>query len=270
MKREMRLFGWGILAVVILTALCLFSASASAAPIDDLLAQIAALQAQLQGLQGTPTTVQSGNMSQQFDLGDIHGGYSTNMYENNVSLNANIGGQHKIDNVGVSFSPQYWYNYEPDGTYMRTQHGYAISMNLSGRILPLNISDLGSQSNSNSFNARGVNITENTNLDVYQWANNGSNPLEAGAQCYVGISNFAITSANGNYNEWTYTLDTDDPIKPSPVTAFSYNVIWYGDFLPGMGPSGFTPNMSSSVPEPATMSLLALGTMGIIARRKRS
>lgn len=214
-------------------------------------------------------------LNNRFDLGDISAGYDTYWNDGNVNLYAYLNGQHKITSSSVSFYPNYWYTYDDQwNVASKTLHGYVVSANISGEITTsLALSDVGSHSQFNSLNARGISLNENTWLGVYK----SNSDLTAHASSSVSISNFDVSNANGWYNEYSYDgfkggADVSGVVgKP---TYFSYSVSWYGDFLPGTVPDGFVaPAMSVStepVPEPSTWAMLFSGVIGVaVAIRRR-
>jgi len=235
------------------------------------------------------SSASASSLSDNWDFGDINGGYQTSSYPNYngtgtyAQMSAYIGGQHKIDNCSVSFSPDYWYNYDDNGNFVsKTLQGYRVSEYISGRItVPLTLSDLGDQNQSNSFNARGLSLSENSWLNTYKsyysYTDAGAGDkyeLFSQAGSNINILNFDVRYAYGNYNEYTYGDGGGGMgivgIGQDNTTYFNYNVTWYGDFAPGTLLSGMTaPTLGSSVPEPATMAMLAFGAMSVIVRRRR-
>lgn len=221
------------------------------------------------------------SLSNSFDMGDISGGFNTSSYSNwgspgtYAQLSAYIGGQHKINNCGVSMYPQYWYTYDDTGHFIsKIQHGYQVSAYISGEITtPLTLADIGSQNQNNHFSARGLSINESSGISVYKALDSEqTQPLCSWANASASILDFVVQSANGYYNEWSSdggigigVVVAASPVI-DPVTYFNYNVTWYGDFLPGTLSNGFVaPTMTSSVPEPSTLVLLAsFGIAGIV------
>jgi hypothetical protein len=229
-----------------------------------------------------------GSLSNSFNMGDISGGFNTSSYPNwgdpgtYAQLSAYIGGQHKINNCGVSMYPQYWYEYDDKGHFLsKTQHGYQVSAYISGEITgSLTLADIGNQNQSNQFLARGLSINESSNISVYKtFDSEQTQPLYSWANASANILDFVVESANGHYNEWSnigigVVVAAAGPVI-DPVTYFNYNVTWYGDFVPGTLSNDFVaPTMTSSVPEPSTLVLLvSLGIAGIalsIWRRRKA
>lgn len=197
-----------------------------------------------------------------FDLGDINGGYSTSSNtddgKTSTQLYAQIGGQHKITNSSISFYPYYWYTYDDTGIVSKTQNGYQICAYISGIISePLTLADIGSMSQYNSFNARGISIGEGSWINTYKSSDkDGTYEIFSNAGSNMNISNFVVTSASGYYNE--YTWGEENP------TCFNYNVSWYGDFTPGTLPSGMVaPSLGCSVPEPGMWYLILTALSGL-------
>ena len=253
------------------------------------LAVFAAMAILLVGLFGASEAF-GGSLSNSFDMGDISGGFNTSSYPNwgdpgtYAQLSAYIGGQHKINNCGVSMYPQYWYEYDDKGHFLsRTQHGYQVNAYISGEITTsLTLTDIGNQNQSNQFSARGLSISESSNISVYKaFDSEQAQPLYSWANASASILDFVVQSANGYYNEWSSdggigigVVVADAGHVIDPVTYFNYNVTWYGDFVPGTLGNGFVaPTMTSSVPEPSTLGLLAtFVTVGIatyIWRRRK-
>jgi hypothetical protein len=167
--------------------------------------------------------------------------------------------------------PNYSYLFDGNGNLVsKVQNGYIINAYIGGEITtPLTVSDITSLNQTNRFNARGLDISENSWINVYDVSNKDGSPLlYSNAGSSISILNFAVHSANGNYNEF---MSGNDGLND--ITYFGYNVTWYGDFVSGSVPSGITaPSMATSVPEPGTMVMIA--TLGIVAafgiwRKKR-
>ena len=98
-------------------------------------------------------------LNSSFDLGDINGGFQTSSSDKGTSLYANIGGLNKITNANISLYPHYFYSYDADWNQIsRTLDGYEIQASFGGYIMPLTTNDIGYQSQSSSFNARGIYI----------------------------------------------------------------------------------------------------------------
>ncbi|MCX6721043.1 MAG: PEP-CTERM sorting domain-containing protein [Candidatus Staskawiczbacteria bacterium] len=235
------------------------------------------------------TMAKGGSLSNSFDLGDISGGFNTSSYPDwsgsgtYAQLSAYVGGQHKINNCGVSMYPQYWYEYDDSGHFVsKTQHGYQVSAYISGEITgSLSLSDIGSQSQGNSFSARGLSISESSGISVYRaYDSEQSQPFYSWANASASILNFVVQSAYGHYDEWLSdggigkgAIVADAGPVVNSATYFDYSVTWYGDFVPGTLGKGFVaPAMTSSVPEPSTMVLLVAAVIGLLVyawRRKR-
>jgi hypothetical protein len=218
---------------------------------------------------GFATSAQASQLQDGFNLGDVWGNYSTSYYSDSkggttAQLYGNLGGMYKIDNASLSFAPNYTYTYDPTtGNPVQVQAGYEIDMYMSGHMAPLGATDTGNQNQSNSIDARGININMNTWIDVYNSAPYGSTPLNSNSGSFISISNFVVSNANGRYLE--------SPAYGDPsVTNYQYQIDWYGDFLPGTLPAGFIPpSMGTEVPEPATLSLLAAGGLSLIRRHNK-
>lgn len=216
------------------------------------------------------------SLSNNWDMGDIRGGYQTSVYASiggsgfQTSMNAWLGTTHKIDQVSVSFNPQYQYVWDNNGNMIsRSLDGYSAYVSFYGRITSAPTAT-GDQSQSNQFNARGINLYENASTDIYpEWPDN---VLFSNGNGSISIRNFNVTSANGWYEEYTYQTGGPGGVDPGE-TDFNYTVNWYGDFVAGSLTSGFVaPAMAMSVtpvPEPATMAFLAIGGLALVGRRLR-
>jgi hypothetical protein len=211
-------------------------------------------------------------LSDEFNLGDIRGYYSTSSYSGTdgtlyASFGGYLEGEHKINNASLSFQPNWWYSQDENGDLVKKQKGYLVSMYVGGVITtPLTLSDLGDRGQSSRFTARGIDISENTYINTFKQY--GTDELLSGAGSSINIMNFAFTSAQGNYNEHTY--GGGDSGKDL-ATSFNWQVICYGDFLPGKGPTIAFTGMTTSVPEPTSICML-LGLAifgGVIFWRKR-
>jgi len=220
-------------------------------------------------------------------MGDIWASYGTEGGGTETYLYSNLGGSHNIRNTGVSIYPEYWYTYDNDGNFVsKTQHGYAVNAYVSGLITASpTLADVGNRSQSNQFNARGINLYENVNAWTYKsyqnYDNNGIGigPYElfSNASTSVTLSNFSVSYANGWYNEYThgdYGGLGSAMAAGGQDTYFNYSVTWHGDFLPGTVPSGFVaPAISadvSAVPEPSVWAMLFSGVIGVaVAIRRR-
>jgi len=228
------------------------------------------------------------NLGNSWDFGDISGAYWTSSETSTdyagtftwTQLGSNINCQHKIDSVNATFSPRYTYTYDDHGNYVgKTQNGYQVEERISGYIsssltaadLPLN------QYQQSQFNARGLYLSEFTGLFGYNSSGDVNAPdIREQGDVNIALRNFVVDYAYSNYNEydWSYGGGKGIVVAGSgdndPITYFDYNVTWYGDFTPGTLANSFmAPAMMTSVPEPATMALLAAGFVGLIVRRKK-
>ena len=216
----------------------------------------------------------AGYLTDNFDLGDIEGGYSTQVSPNYSGTGSTsylymyVNGQDKIQNSGVSFYPMYNDVFDPSSGSLISQTitGYSVNAYVMGHVTSRASSDASSLNQSNSFNARGLVLSENSWLDCYSPFNNGdlsANGLFAEAGSNLNISNFQVTNANGNYNEFSFPAGMGLP----DTTYFQYNVSWQGNFAPGtLAPNFVAPAMSVSteaVPEPSTFVLLGVGALGL-------
>lgn len=222
-------------------------------------------------------------LSDSWDLGDINASYGTNTYsyvdsgtgltKNYTTMFANLGGTHEIDGAYVSFNPNYIYSIDPVTNKLnRTQQGYVISELVWGEISsPLTTADICNLSQSNSFNARGIDLSENSWMSVYQ----NDNSLYANAGLNITLGNFNVNYAQGNYNEYTYGglgAGMAGAGGTTDMTYYNWSVSWHGDFAPGTLPSGMiAPSSTSSVPEPGTFALafIGLSSVGFVAYRRR-
>lgn len=244
---------------------------------------------------GFAVTASASYLNDSWDFGDINGGYQTSSYPSDnlgdvyAQMSANIGGQHKIDGSNISFLPDYQYSFDKNGNVTsKTIRGYQVEAYISGRITaPLTTADVGDQSQSNQFNARGIDLYENSWIDTYKsygYSDPGGYELFSHAGSSIYILNFVVQSANGRYNEYTYNNGGGLGMGVVPAaggvvdttTYFNYNVTWYGDFVPGTLSSGFVaPAMITStnaVPEPSTFVLMAVGAtvgLGVYLRRSK-
>lgn len=207
-------------------------------------------------------------LSDSFDVGYIHGGYSTSSYPDYygkgtyAQLSANIGGQHRINDATVTINPNYWYTFDNNGDVIsRVLHGYIVSAWMYGEIsAPLTVVDIGSHGQSNNFNANRISFAENTWINTYQ-DDNGE--LFSNANVYASVLNFDVQSANGYYSEYTMgdggiggggmgikaANAADGPGDSDAHTYFNYNVTWYGNFVP--------------VPEPGTIAMIVSVILGL-------
>jgi len=229
----------------------------------------------------TPTATAPTQLSQNFDLGDINGGYSTYYYPDYYSgkMHANLvmylGGQHVIDSTSINMYPNYQYKFDDKGNFVsKVLDGYNVNASVSGSISKLlTTADIGYGTQSNRFDARGLNIEEYSYWQVS--ADYGPASLQSSAGSSINILNFMVENAYGNYDEYSYSSYPNGTSDPN--TYFSYNVTWRGDFMPGTVASGFTMNPMSTmvassqpVPEPSTMAMLLVAGLGVVAWRKKS
>lgn len=230
------------------------------------------------------SSAMGGWLNNNFDLGDIGGGYNTGSYSvgndsTMTSMSAYInGGHYKIDSAGVSIYPNFDYAYNDHGDIVsQTLDGYRIDAYIQGEIsTQITPADQNIQSQNNSFNARGLNISEQVwmAVEVYQTSPNGGLQFSSYANVSLNVQDFHVNYANGNYveNTWGGLGASPDAGGLTNITDFNYNVVWYGDFLPGHGPISSFSGMRTSVPEPGTFALLGIGLVGGLAiyRRRRS
>ncbi len=242
-----------------------FASSASAdVTIDDLLAQIAQLQAQLLALNGgepvppTPSTdVSSGSLGNYLSLPGFDFSYNTYDRGEETFFYANMSNVDRIAGASVSFGIN---KLDPTTGW--------VSANFSGIVgKPANAME--HQYQSMDVDRHGASYQSNVNLgshqDILKWVP-GENEEDPWTPIYgdwmsdagisVTLTDITPTFANSYYDEWK-----DDFGK----IHFYANVNW--NFVSdGVSPAFST---SMSVPEPATMVFLGLGAMSVIVRRRR-
>lgn len=257
-----------VMSVLFVAMFGTFVSTASAAvTIDELMVQIVALQDQLQMIQGggggTSTSSTSPSwLSQYFDFGDVRGGYSTNI-DGNVNMNAYLSASSGvITSCNTSVYKQGWMDVE-GRTY------FQVNVNFSGNYdsLPTDTNGL---NQSNQASHRGVTINENSGLYSYQEWQSGdidvpTGPFWSNGNGNVALSPFTVTNVDGNFRDNTW-IDTWNNITHND---FSYNVNWSGYTEDAVAAGMFGTIAPTTIPEPATMSLLAIGAIGLIARRHK-
>lgn len=234
-------------------------------------------------------TVPSGSLSNYWNLGDINGGYDTTMDHEYTQLSAYLGGTHKIQSSSISLYPDYNYVWDNNGNVLsKNILGYVVSAHFSGNLdANLMDQDIGSRSQQNRFNARGINTNQSSYLNVYKSYGKydelgngyGEHDLICNSGANMSLQNFQVTWADGNYSEYKGNYDIPEM---EPTTWFNYNVTWHGKFSSEKPIFGFStlglsaPSIGVTVsvvpvPEPGTWALLltsGLVGLGLCIKRR--
>ncbi|HAO64462.1 TPA: hypothetical protein DCQ44_00585 [Candidatus Taylorbacteria bacterium] len=166
-------------------------------------------------------------------------------------------------------------------------HGY-ISVNAYGTVgNPVLQKDW--QNNRMDVNYRGLSASLNTNLGAFQTISGWTFDPTTGEQIpvygdwlstgsgNVTLNGVTLISSTSGYNEYTYDPNGGGkglafPEYGTLVTEFSAYAQFYVSFdglgasvFPGMG----TSTLASSVPEPASLCLLGVGVVAMLASRRR-
>lgn len=254
------------------------STASAAGTVDDLLAQIAALQQQLQNLQngdGSPTTPPTpvlplfqshGNVA--FKGGTGNGWWSLDQYEDRASASIGAYSTERIIEMNKSLVVD---KYDPSRFMFNLSIRTLSEATPTGR---LNFSSYSSCGQSN-LSARVYDQLQ----DVWiGWDEENQQPVyrqEMWANLTAGMNlEGQVLAFNDSVGRWTSEWYNGEGNLYFSQSGDEFRVDGYGKFT-GDNPAAVGAMMVEqgfatygTVPEPATMAFLAIGAMGIIARRR--
>lgn len=231
------------------------------------------------GLKSASADVSLGN---NINLPGFSFNYSINPYGNNTQFSANLENSDSINSVSVSVSRYVDSNVKGGGN-----QGY-VSIFFSGTVTPATVTDQSSESV--SINRHGVSVNSNVGTNSYReqigWDDKNQLPI-LGAWLNQGWGSVTLQDVDvlysyANYNEYDGGSEgkgvvfSDAGSAPKPIRYWYATVNWqvaFNDPISAAYATSLGASVSASpsaIPEPASMGVLILGALSLLARRRRS
>jgi hypothetical protein len=200
----------------------------------------------------------STSLNNTIDLPGFHFGYDTTSAGGKINFNANMSNMDRLSGVSIGLSRD---QSDPTGGWV-----YA---NFWGTVGDVPVA-MDWQSQSTYVSRHGFEYSAGVSLGSYQeildWPKDGDpvygNWMSSGS-AYATLFNVTPTSANMNYTE--YVCDSDGVL----YTCYNGSVEWRVEFGSSESAAMYGAVGQTSVPEPATLSLLVLGGFSLLARRRQ-
>jgi hypothetical protein len=203
-------------------------------------------------------TAGSTNLWSSIDEPGFHFSYDTSSAGGKTDFYANMGNSDRIASVSVSVNRD---SNDP-------MHGW-VNANFCGIVGEVP-GAMEYQGQSMNIGRHGVQYSSNVGLSAYQeiisWPiEKDGEPIYgewmSSANASVTLFDVTPTWANMNYSEYTDNW--------SNITYFNGNVQWQVEFSSESAARAYGSFGTTSVPEPATMSLLVIGGIASVIRRRR-
>lgn len=213
----------------------------------------------------------SADLGNHVNLPGLNFGYDTyQQYDGRTTFSSSLSTLDQIDRSWVSLSKD---TNNPNQGYIMINFSGTVGSPVAHRTW---------QNSSMSMNYRGLDINTNIGIGAYQevigWTPIGNDGEKGGqspifgnwmseADGSVTVNNVSLLSSTGEYNEYTFYGDA------GIQTNFSGYAQFYVSFDSPAAAAMFDSLGSTEVyavtPEPATLSLLVLGAIGLIRRRRQ-